>query len=227
VRVAPLLLIGSAIALAAAPARAQSGFGAEAINPTSLNPSQPAVVESHAVAWPLMLDIHALLGFEPHSERGNPIAFGAGAELLWRARIGGFAELLSSGGTGLIAPTVNGVMEPGFADRISIPFGMAARPLARWFVDRTDWGARLATGIGVQLGVTVEHLRTSDDSTTTAGLHAALAIDVPIWGGPKQSGIALRLYARLMITPTVNLDNRAVFEPATSGQLFAGLVYIP
>ena len=226
-RRASLLLIGSVL-WAAAPARAQSGpAGGSAINPTSLNPSQPAVVETRAAAWPLMLDIHALLGFEPHAERGNPVAFGAGAELLWKARIGGFAELLSSGGTGLIAPTVMGVMEPGFADRISIPFGLAARPLAAWFADRSDYGARLLTGIGVQLGVTVEHLRTSDDSTTTAGLHAALAVDVPIWGGPKQSGIALRLYARLMVTPTVTLDNRAVFEPATSGQLFAGLVYIP
>jgi hypothetical protein len=200
---------------------------ATAANPPSLSPNQPAVVETRAVAWPLMLDIHALMGFEPHAERGNPIAFGAGAELLWKARIGGFAELLSSGGTGLIAPTVNGMMEPGFADRISIPVGLAARPLARWFVDRTDWASRLATGVGVQLGVTIEHLRTSDDNATTAGLHAALAVDVPIWGGPKQSGVALRLYARLMVTPSVTLDNRTVFEPATNGQLFAGLVYYP
>jgi hypothetical protein len=193
----------------------------------SLSPPAEEVVETRAVAWPLMFDIHGLLGFEPHAERGNPIAFGAGLEILWKARIGGFAELLSSEGTALIAPTVNGVMEPGFADRISIPFGLAARPLATWFVDRTSWAARLLTGIGVQLGITVEHLRTSDDSTTTAGLHAALGIDVPIYGGPRRGGIALRLYGRLMITPSVTLDSHAVFEPATSGQLFAGLAYYP
>src|SRR5205823_6519637 len=184
------------------------------------------VVETRSVTWPLMLDVHALLGLEPH-DRGDPIAFGAGAELLWRARIGGFAELISSEGTALIAPTVNGVMQPGFADRISIPFGLAARPLARWFVDRTDWAARLASGVGLQLGVTVEHLRTSDETNTTAGLHVAVGVDVPIYGGPKQGGVAFRLYGRLMLTPTTTLDNRTVFEPSASAQLFAGLAYYP
>lgn len=207
--------------LAAGVARAQPG----PVEP-ALSPPAEVVVEEHSATWPLALDIHALLGVEPH-DRGNPIAFGAGAELLWRGRIGGFAELISSEGTALIAPTFNGVMQPGFADRVSIPFGLAARPLARWFVDRRDWGARLASGIGIQIGATVEHLRTSDDSVTTAGLHAALAIDVPIWGGTKQGGVALRLYARALFTPTVNLDNRAVFEPSASGQLFAGLAYYP
>ncbi len=171
--------------------------------------------------------MHALIGAEPQGNRGTPVAFGAGAELLWRARVGGFAELLTSEGTALIAPTVNGVMLQGFADRISIPFGLAVRPLARWFADDKRWAARLATGTGIQLGATIEHLRTSDDSTTTGGLHVALAIDVPIWGGTKQGGIALRLYARALFTPSVTLDNRAVFEPSASGQLFAGLSYYP
>jgi hypothetical protein len=197
------------------------------VEPTGVAPPLDEVVETRAATWPLMLDVHALLGVEPHGDRGSPIAFGAGAELLWRARIGGFAELISSEGTALIAPTISGVMQPGFADRISIPFGLAARPLARWFVDRKDWVARLAAGVGVQFGVTVEHLRTSDDTVTTAGLHAALAVDVPIYGGPKRGGIALRLYARMMITPTTNLDTNSVFEPAVSGQLFAGLAYYP
>jgi hypothetical protein len=199
--------------------------------PAPVGPSVPPpaeeVVEARAVAWPLMLDIHVLIGFEPHGDRGSPTAFGAGTEMLWRARVGGFVELLSSGGTGLIAPTINGVMQPGFADRISIPFGLSARPLATWFVDRSSWWSRLCAGIGVQLGPTIEHLRTSDDSATTAGLHAALSIDVPLYGGPKRGGVALRLAARLMVTPTVNLDNRTVFEPATTGQLFAGLAYYP
>lgn len=222
VRRFPLLLIGSALALAGV-ARAQPG----PVEPTgTVAPPVDVVVETRAATWPLMLDIHALLGVEPH-DRGNPIAFGAGAELLWRARIGGFAELIASEGTALIAPSVNGVMQPGFADRISVPFGLAARPLARWFVDRHDWAARLATGVGLQLGVTVEHLRTSDDTKTTAGLHVALGVDVPLYGGPKLGGVALRLYARLMLTPTVNLDNNTVFEPSASGQLFAGLAYYP
>ena len=192
-----------------------------------LSPPAEVVVEEHSATWPLALDVHALLGVEPH-DRGNPVAFGAGAELLWRGKVGGFAELLSSNGTALIAPMLNGVQQPGFADRISIPFGLAARPLARWFVDRRDWGARLASGIGIQVGGTIEHLRTSDDATTTGGLHVALAVDVPIWGGTKQGGVMLRLYARALFTPSVTLEtNRTVFEPSASGQLFAGLAYYP
>jgi hypothetical protein len=222
-RLVPLLLIGvPAVVLGGGPACAQPS----PVEP-SLAPPTDAVVESRAVAWPLMLDIHALLGIEPHSARGTPIAFGAGAELLWRARIGGFAELLSSEGTALIAPTVSGVMQPGFGDRISIPFGVSARPLAWWAINRPAWWARFLCGIGVQLGITVEHVRTSDDAVTTAGLHVALGVDVPIYGGPKQGGIALRLYARILATPEVNLDKSTVFEPALSSQLFAGLAYYP
>jgi hypothetical protein len=215
-RFAPLLLIG----VLCRAASAQPG------EPT-LTPPTEAVAESRAITWPLMLDIHALLGIEPHSTRGTPVAFGAGAELLWRARIGGFAELLSSEGTALIAPTVGGVMQPGFGDRVSIPFGVAARPLAWSLINRPNWWARLLTGVGVQLGLTVEHVRTSDDSVTTAGLHAALGVDVPLYGGPKQGGIALRLYARLLVTPSITLDTRTVFEPVASGQLFCGLAYYP
>jgi len=231
VRRLPLLLIGSALFAASVAgggvARAQPQLGPELTVP------EQEVVEQHGVAWPLMLDVHALLGVEPHGERGAPIAFGAGAELLWRARIGGFAELLSSEGTALITPTIGGVKTQGFADRISIPFGLAARPLARWFADRHDWWARLVTGIGVQVGITVEHLRTSDESNTTAGLHAALSLDVPIYGGPKQGGVTLRLAGRLMVTPSTSLDfsdmihTFTVFEPATAGQLFVGLAYYP
>lgn len=218
-RLVPLLLIG---VLCGGVARAQPG----PVEP-SLSPPTDAVVETRAVTWPLMLDIHALLGVEPHSTRGTPIAFGAGAELLWRARIGGFAELLSSEGTALIAPTMNGAMLPGFGDRISIPFGVSARPLSWWFINRPDWWARLLTGIGVQFGLTVEHVRTSDDAVTTAGMHVALGVDVPLYGGPKQGGIALRLYARMMVTPEITLDKNTVFEPVTSSQLFAGLSYYP
>lgn len=215
--------------IAVALPRVGAGVAHAQPGPVESPPSPPAepVVEKLAVAWPLMLDMHALIGIEPQGIRGTPLAFGAGAELLWRARVGGFAELLSSEGTALIAPTVNGVMEPGFADRISIPFGVSARPFVWWLVERTAWWGRLLSGVGVQVGLTVEHLRTSDDNATTAGLHAALSVDVPIYGGPKQGGVALRLYGRLMLTPSVNLDKSAVFEPLTSGQLFVGLAYYP
>lgn len=226
VRRAASLLIGIAFA---APAWAGGGPAPIQVSPAeqpALGPLPEAVVETRSATWPLMLDVHALIGVEPH-DRGSPVAFGAGAELLWRARVGFFADLLASEGTPIVAPSQNGTQQPGFGDRISVPFGLAARPLAWLTVDKPSWGARLVAGIGVQLGITVEHLRTSDDNATTAGLHAALALDVPLYGGPKQGGVALRLCARMLATPTVKLDQAAVLEPSVSAQLFAGLAYYP
>jgi hypothetical protein len=186
----------------------------------------PTLSEALSSTWPLALGAHVLIGVEPH-DRGNPIAFGVGAELLWRARLGGFVMLLASEGTPIIAPTLNGAQQPSFADRISIPFGFAARPLAPFAVDLGTWTGRLLTGIGLQLGLTIEHLRTSDDSATTAGLHLGLGVDVPLWGGTKEGGVALRLYGRLLCTPAVTLDNASVYEPIVSGQIFAGISYYP
>jgi hypothetical protein len=196
--------------------------------------NEPGIVEQRSVTWPLTVDMHALVGFEPHF-RGdllNPVAFGTGVEVLHRARIGGFVALLASEGAPIITPTVNGVQQPSFADRISIPFGFAARPLMLLGVDRDSWTGRLLAGVDLQLGLTIEHLRTSDDSVTTAGLHAAIAVEVPIWGGPKQGGVALRLAARFIVTPSASLDCSppapcSVFEPIGSTQLFAGLSYFP
>jgi hypothetical protein len=223
-------LIGIAL-LASGVARAQQS-AASAAEPPSLVPPSEAVVETRSATWPLMLDVHALIGVEPHG-RGSPVAFGAGAELEWRGRLGGFAELLSSEGTPIIAPTINGVRQQSFGDRISVPFGLAARPLAPWFIDRGDWWSRLASGIGAQVGITVEHVRTSDDSDTTAGLHLGLTADVPLWGSPRRGGVALRLYGRLMVTPSISLDFDnsthafTVFHPVATGQFYAGLAYYP
>jgi hypothetical protein len=213
------------------PRRSMAGGGPSPMQMTpaeqpALGPLPEGVVETRSATWPLTLDLHALLGIEPH-DRGSPVAFGAGAELLWRARIGAFVDLLSSEGTPIVTPSVNNMREPGFGDRISVPFGFALRPLAFFTVDNPALWARLVSGLGVQLGITVEHLRTSDDSATTAGLHVALGLDVPIYGGPKQGGVALRLCARGMFTPSVSLDQATVSEPSISSQLYAGLTYYP
>jgi hypothetical protein len=217
-----LLLIGSSVALA------QPGPASQ----TVLEPPIASAVEARSATWPIALGVHALIGVEPHT-RGSPVAFGAGTELLWKARIGGFAELLSSEGTPVVTPNVNNIKQPSFGDRISVPFGLALRPLAWSYADGAGWWSRLATGLGLQVGVTVEHVRTSDDSATTAGLHAALGLDVPLYGGPKQGGVGLRLYGRMIVTPAIQLDFDTmsqvftVFHPIFSGQLFAGLVYYP
>jgi hypothetical protein len=189
-------------------------------------PEASSLVEVRSATWPLALGVHALIGVEPH-DRGNPLAFGVGAELLWRGRFGAFAMLLASEGTPVIAPTIGSVQLQAFGDRISVPFGFAARPLASVGLKRRDYWGRLLTGIGLQAGITIEHVRTSDDSGTTAGLHLGLGVDVPLWGGTREGGVALRLYGRLLVTPSIALDANAVYEPVTSGQLFAGITYYP
>jgi hypothetical protein len=198
----------------------------------SLAPPTPSVVESVSATWPLALGMHVLAGVEPH-DRGNAFAAGAGAELLWKGRMGGFVALLASEGTPIIAPEVNGVQTPSFGDRVSIPFGFAIRPVSWWALKRYDYLGRFLEGIGAQVGLTIEHLRTSDDSATTAGLHLGLGVEVPLWGGAREGGVALRLYGRLLFTPAVNLDLDKtsnlykVYEPPASGQLFAGIEYYP
>jgi hypothetical protein len=209
-------------------ARAQPG-------PSQMSPGQisvvaetsdEAVVQQRSATWPMMTGIHVLMGVEPH-DRGNPAAFGVGLELLWKARIGGFVALLASAGTPIVPPTVDGVQQPALGDRISVPFGVAARPLAPFARDQRRWANRLLTGVGVQLGLTIEHLRTSDESATTAGLHVGLGVDVPLYGGPVQGGVALRVALRGMFAPEIWLDNRSVFSGVGSMQVFGGITYYP
>jgi hypothetical protein len=191
-------------------------------------PAEPMLSEVRSATWPLALGINALIGVEPH-DRGNPVAFGVGTELLWRARLGGFAMLLASEGLPVVAKVI-GNQQQAFGDRISVPFGFALRPLAWLGLKRRDYWGRVLTAIGAQVGITVEHVRTSDDNATTAGLHLGLGVDVPLWGGTREGGIALRVYARMMATPSIMLDPtivNPVYEPPVSGQFFAGITYYP
>lgn len=194
----------------------------------SLTPgdSEPGIVEKQSVTWPLTIDVQALVGVEPH-DRGAPVAFGTSAEFLWKARLGGFAGLMSSEGTPVIPPSKNGTAEAGFGDRISVPFGFALRPLIAFGLDRSSWAGRLAAGVDLQVGISIEHLRSSDDSVTTAGFHLGVGVDIPVWGGPKQGGVAVRLAARFLFEPSETLDGGMISEPAATTQLFAGLAYVP
>jgi hypothetical protein len=182
--------------------------------------------------WPLQVGLSALIGVEPQPRANGapPIAFGINAELLWKARLGGFVSLLSSEGTlVLVTDLVNNVKVPSLPDRISVPFGFAARPFMFWrrIAERDDFAARLVQGIGAQIGVAVENLRTSDDSTTTPGLHLGLSVDVPIWGSPRQGGAAIRVAGRGLFTPSVTLSSGTVSEPSVSGQIYAGFTWWP
>ena len=182
-----------------------------------------AITVERTNTWPFTLDVHVLLGAEPHGQ-GTPIAFGIGGEGLWHGWLGVFVSLLASEGT----PIVVSSKKPSLADRISVPFGFAVRPFGPMAARRDGWGWRLLGGLGLQAGVTIEHLRSTDDDTTTAGLHLGAELDVPLYGGPTQGGVALRLAGRLIVAPAITLEtNKSIAEPITSGQLFAGICYTP
>jgi hypothetical protein len=186
----------------------------------------PAETVARTGLWPYALNVHLLVGAEPH-DQGTPVAFGIGAEVLWHATVGAFLGLFGSEGTPIVVKMQGSTTPPSLADRVSVPFGLALRPLAWLGLKRADWGARLAAGVGLQIGPTVEHLRVSDADETTAGLHLALSVDVPLYGGPVQGGVAIRLYGRLLVTPDVSLDEAKVHEPIASGQLYVGMCWYP
>src|SRR5262249_15037332 len=113
--------------------------------------------------WPVSVDVHALVGAEPKGSGHNAVAFGAGFEVLWRARLGGFVSVLASNGAPIRLPSD----VPGIPDRISVPFGFALRPLAFAVDPKSNrWIGRFLEGFGLQAGLTVEYLRTSDDDMT-------------------------------------------------------------
>jgi hypothetical protein len=186
--------------------------------------------------WPLTLGVHAMIGVEPHIERGNPMAFGVGVEAMWRGRLGGFASVLSSEGTPILPQTtgkiVNGMPEsfPSLGDRVSVPFGLVWRPFTTLAPQSHAYVRQLLAGMGLQVGLTVEHVRTSDDSATLVGFHAAASVEVPLFGGPTESGVTLRLQGRLLATAPASLDTKiaqSVYEGPVSGQFYAGLAYYP
>jgi hypothetical protein len=170
--------------------------------------------------------LHVMVGAETQGDRGNPVAYGVGAELLWRMRVGGFASLLSSSGSPILP--VKGAGDttlPSLADRISVPFGFAARPLANLGGNGERWIEQLARGVDIQIGLTVEHYRTSGDADTVVGGHLALGVDVPITGG-----FAIRAMARLMVTPEITLQSAAeqkVHVGLANGQFYLGLAWYP
>src|SRR6476620_2183608 len=105
--------------LVAAPAFAQGGDTPPPLPRLPYAPSNgpPAAVErTHGRLWPATLDVHAMIGVEPQGSRGNPIAFGVGAELLWKGIVGGFACLLSSEGTPILPHATGKKLPNGMAE---------------------------------------------------------------------------------------------------------------
>jgi len=184
-----------------------------------------------AATWPVTLGLNALVGASfanpgLGSADRTPVAFGVSAELLWRGRVGGFAGLLST--SGLIVPPVGS--DAAAPDRISVPFGLAVRPFVAAMGERRSWGSRLARGVVLQTGLSVENLRSSDQNHTIAAFHLAAGVDVPLWGSATEGGVALRVYARGIFGPEVHLhagETRELFAPNATGQLMVGFCYTP
>jgi len=230
-----LLVFGSAAAQQ--PPRANTGPEeqtpvTEVALPAPQSPAPTPAQRSRLGAW--QLHMHVLLGVEP-VDHVNAVAFGTSAELLWRCRVGLFAGLLSSKGNANIAANIDGVVQPAAADRISIPFGIAIRPFGHLGMiagtGARGWAQRLAAGIGLEVGPTIEHLRDSGSSKTVGGLHLALGLDVPLWGGPVEGGVMLRFVGRMTATPAVSLEiqsdthNALIHMPAVGGQFYGGIAW--
>lgn len=215
------------VALAQEPLQASSGSEVALLAPAPAEPRPAQQLASRL--GPVQLHLHVLIGVEP-VDRARAVAFGTSAELLYHCRIGAFVGLLSSKGNAVLA-TVNAAGEvrqaPG--DRISVPLGLAFRPLGhlgmRAGVGARGWAQRLAAGLGLELGPTIEHIRTSGSSRTVPGLHAGLAVDVPLWGGPVEGGVMLRFAGRLVAAPSVTLESGSVYMPGVSGQFYGGVAW--
>jgi hypothetical protein len=232
-----LILVGAVLAVAGV-ARAQEttpGPIPQLYLPAGGAP--PGAVGRYTELWPVTLAVHTAIGFEPQGARGNPVAFGVGVEAMWHGRVGGFASVLSSSGTPIRAAPTGMVDQngqpttlPSLGDRISVPFGVVYRPFTTLLPNGRRWVRQLLAGMGVQLGLTVEHVRTSDDSATVAGLDVGASAEVPIFGGPTQSGLTFRVQGRMMVTQQIRIDTKitqSVFEDYVNGQLFAGICYYP
>jgi hypothetical protein len=190
------------------------------------------IAQQRTSLWPVTLNVHAVVGAELHGSRGSPVAMGAGGEVLWHGIVGGFAELLASQGTSLVAAA----QQDALPDRISLPLGLAVRPFAKLpsVVAQSSWLQRFVASIGVQVGASMEHLRISSDDATTAAFHLGFAAELPVYRGPLDGGIALKLYGRLIAGPGVTIVPTGASPGSTqarmdgvSGQLFGGLVWYP
>ena len=107
-------------------------------------------------------------------------------------------------GTALIAPTVNGVMQPGVRRSHQHPVrpgGASAGALVRRRHELARRGS--LAGVGLQLGITIEHLRTSDDNVDDGRAARGARRRRAALRRTEAGGIALRLYAALMVTPTI------------------------
>ena len=206
----------------------------------------PSTARAEYFAGSFLIDANFGFGIEPHTRQAfecsrmmgqgataedvsapqcnQVLAFNVGAEALWHGLIGPALGLYVANGVQVSSA-------PAFSDRISTVAAVALRPLASlWLTYGDRWLTRLAAGFGLQLGVSVEHARIATDSATNLGFHAAAWLDVPVWGGSARGGLAVRLAARLLVSPSAQFIPQQgggfqIDEPGTALQLYLGLAY--
>ena len=99
---------------------------------------------------------------------------------------------------------------------------LAARPFAPLAGDATAAGRGCSPASALQVGVTVEHLRTSDDDADhRRAAPRRSAVDVPLYGGADaRAAWRCGSYGRLMVTPDgrrSTADEQPCYEPIVSG----------
>ena len=197
----------------------------------------PTAARAEGYAPPFLLAGSVGFGLEPQgrvpASCGNPqchlFAFAIGVEVLWRGLVGPALSIYTTEGQPLVVEKERGA---SFGDRLSVPLGVAVRPLAFLAWRRGDgylW--RLLAGLGLQVGAALEQGRTALESKLSVGFHGAASLDVPIWGGGSTGGVTLRLQGRLRAGADARLlfDERSqtyqVIGPGTAAQLLVGLAF--
>jgi len=159
---------------------------------------------------------------------------GIEGSFLWRGRIGGALLLSSTAGQASVpqAPQAGAEAPPAFPDRVSVVMALDVRPLGFLVRDGDrSYQARLAHGLRLGIGPSLEVVRTALDSSIAAGvrtrdlpasligMHALLDGELPLLSD-MASALSLRISVRLLYAPQIVLNEGAVqsapFEPTAT-----------
>lgn len=165
-----------------------------------------------------------------NSKGQAPVAFGGMLEGMWRGTVGVAAGVLSVAGSRLKPTSTDqgGIAEPVASDRISMPVALAIRPLQPLGWRRTGWSSRLTSSLELQVGPSMEHVRSADESRTMAALHLGLGVDLPLYlGSAVEGGVTLQLLARGIVAPRVTLASATLESRTFTGQIYVGVCWYP
>lgn len=156
---------------------------------------------------------------------------GVDGSFLWRGALGASLGLWSVSGQAAVAQgqPPSGQAPAAFPDRISVPLMLDVRPLA--FARLGTEGSylrRVAHGLRLALGPSVEIVRTASDTSlqygerfgnvaqTLFGLHGSIDGELPLLTS-LPSGLSLRLSLRFLYVPVIVLNDGAVQSSLVSG----------